>query len=183
MKGVELFDANPRNLDQLSMKDQQLVIAVLRPKPIATIDLSDIDGDEEMTTISSSAGTTSPIATAPALKPLEELPAYIFSTNLEYYDMLFDLLGGEHSELAWSLLMRLPTNAVTLNQVKTLTPKSLEWNSLLQLSNPFKLVYHLQIIEKIILPEPNPDLANVEKAEEAFIWIDNFRPISIFRKK
>jgi hypothetical protein len=86
------------------------------------------------------------------------MPRYLLSANAEYFNLLFQSLTLEGKGIAdtiWALLMRLPTNPVLHNALISLDgvrqDKS-SWNTLLDSSNMFKLLYALQIIESLTEP-------------------------------
>ncbi|CAJ0886398.1 3044_t:CDS:2, partial [Entrophospora sp. SA101] len=77
-----------------------------------------------------------------------DLPINVLS---KYIDQFFQMLELEetYSSQIWDLLMRLPTNNTFLNALKTLeTP--VNWDDLLVLRSPFRLLYALQIVDWLL---------------------------------
>lgn len=78
------------------------------------------------------------------------LPSQILSQP-NYFDRLFSLLSLPEplGNLVWDLLMELPTNESLLNQISQFDD-NVNWATLLDTENVFKLFYSLQIIESLV---------------------------------
>ncbi len=100
------------------------------------------------------------------------LPSSILSQQ-QYFHQFFDLLRSDNESIGkkvWDLLMLLPTNKEMLDALSTLaahptpngslTPQAngngteaVHWDEILDASSTFKLLYSLQIVESLLLPD------------------------------
>ena len=103
------------------------------------------------------------------------LARYIISANDEYFQLIFSLLnfGGKISIEAWKLLNRLPTSPQVFADVVMLKgvreaegPAARDWNSILDLSSKYRLLYALHMIEYLMEDdETDQDEESEEKSQ------------------
>eukprot|EP01087_Luapelamoeba_hula_P004813 TRINITY_DN1477_c2_g1_i2.p1 TRINITY_DN1477_c2_g1~~TRINITY_DN1477_c2_g1_i2.p1 ORF type:complete len:2138 (-),score=282.67 TRINITY_DN1477_c2_g1_i2:109-6522(-) len=84
-------------------------------------------------------------------------PSTILSAQ-QYFEQLFELLNLDAftAQMAWDLLMCLPTNSKLLQELRTFqsaTYSAPVWSELLNPSSTFKLLYALQIVESEVTNE------------------------------
>ena len=76
------------------------------------------------------------------------------TANPDNFTLLSKLLSApvDVAAKAWDLLMRLPTNPVIQQGISDISAQSeatVQWNSLIDTSSPFRLLYALQIVETL----------------------------------
>jgi ubiquitin carboxyl-terminal hydrolase 34 len=150
--GKELSDDNV-TLNDLKFVDNQHVYAIRHIKKNA-------DGVNEMVPRPlppSTAASNKSIANANSDD--STLPSRILSQD-KYFEQLFQLLNvqGPVSAQVWDLLMKLPTNQHSLEQLRRLQTSAVQpnrpnWNELLDSRSLFKLLYSLQIVESLMFQE------------------------------
>lgn len=101
------------------------------------------------------------------------LPSSILSKQ-QYFEQIFQLLalGGNSAQLAWDLLMMLPTNQKMLTALADIRTgdAQLNWEELLNRSSTFNLLYTLQIVQALMQPTEDSAEKNAERAE----WCNQF---------
>ena len=103
----------------------------------------------------------------------ETLPRHILTTNNEYFKVLFnDCLQSKSSkiqEMAWKLILRLPTNPGRKVQTMALQGDdsgNVDWEVLLPSDNLFSLSYGVLICESLTI-EPESAISDQELDERA----------------
>lgn len=102
-----------------------------------------------------------------AAQEVGTLPSAILSQQ-QYFHQLFDLLTFNESigKRVWDLLMLLPTNNQMLEELSDLTTHAssaqngtpngaettVKWDDLLDSTSTFKLLYSLQIVDSLLIP-------------------------------
>jgi len=101
----------------------------------------------------------------------------MLSQNPVYIDYLLNLLSKEtesYIDSVWELLMMLPPNQKTKSDIENLsitsTTAELNWDNLLDSNSVHKLLYALQIVDKIVTGTS----IEVQKIESKQIWIQKF---------
>jgi len=102
----------------------------------------------------------------------------LLAHNDSYISYLFILLSKEgtaYVDSVWELLSTLPSNQKMLSEITALEKvdvKKLDaWNSLLDSTSTYKLLYSLQIVQRIVTPQ-EAESAETEKTRKA--WIGDF---------
>ena len=101
----------------------------------------------------------------------ETLPRYILTNNDKYFEILFkDCLSSKSpkiKEMAWKLILRLPTNPGRKQQILNLkTQNKVDWEKLLPLNDLFSLVYGVLICESLTI-EPESAISEQELEQRA----------------
>ena len=98
------------------------------------------------------------------------LPRYLLASNAEYLQILFDVLGSteatnEIEASVWQLLQRLPTNPALFASLHQLESDKPDWNSLLNPTSLYRLLYALQILESLTEPIEDDEEKELKLAE------------------
>ena len=98
------------------------------------------------------------------------LPRHMLATNNDYFDILFDdCLRSKPSklrQLAWNLIVRLPTSPRKKQEIMSLNDKQIDWEQLLPSNNMFSLVYALLICESLTA-EPESSITEQQLKQRA----------------
>ncbi|KAL6065920.1 USP domain-containing protein [Balamuthia mandrillaris] len=99
-------------------------------------------------------------------------PSQILSSE-ENFDQLYHLLdfGDKIGEQVWELLNLLPSNKKIVDKLQSID-KDVDWNVLLDRQFIFKLIYTLQVVERLITETPEGSVASGAKRNEA--WCNRF---------
>ncbi|ELR25257.1 uncharacterized protein ACA1_290210 [Acanthamoeba castellanii str. Neff] len=118
---------------------------------------------------------------AAAVEAVEEIPPskFLFD-NQAYFDLLFELLNHDNidRDRVWEILMELPTNPIIEQTLKTL--RSPNWDELINSRSLYKMLYCLQIIDRLMsYGEKDTEAQTKEKYEwcKLFFYCDGFHHI------
>eukprot|EP01156_Anaeramoeba_ignava_P017704 Anaeramoba_ignava/a89840_194.p1 GENE.a89840_194~~a89840_194.p1 ORF type:complete len:2407 (-),score=785.67 a89840_194:117-7337(-) len=112
----------------------------------------------------------------------EFIPTYILS---QYFEDLFKLLehGNQIAQKVWYIILRMPTNKKYLEsflQMLDSQNKEMKWNQIFHISSVYKLIYQLQIVDRLMNPmsfenkEGNRDGKQTQEAQKIQNWSENF---------
>jgi hypothetical protein len=157
--GKELLNDND-TLNDLKFVDNQIVHTTRHQKKNA-------NGVVETLPRPQLASLSSPTSESGTDDPT--LPSRILSQD-KYFEQLFQLLNlqGTLGAQVWDLLMKLPTNQRSLDQLRLLQssteePHKTNWSELLDARSLFKLLYSLQIVESLMLQENPTDKSQLNQ--------------------
>jgi len=120
------------------------------------------------------------------------LPRALLSSFPAYFSLLFASLSHPHlplrvREKVWGLLQRLPTNPHMLTQLKSIASDqgSPDWSALLDATSVYKLLYTLQIVERLMnakehsqqQQQPSPQQEEQERWNRAFLEKGGFNHV------
>ena len=99
------------------------------------------------------------------------LPRYLLASNEQYFDCLFSILdfGGNLADVAWQLIIRLPTSQGTFAKVTQLSgvrdTEEKNWNEILDPQSSHKLLYTFYIIKYLMTHTTGDGSSNKELNE------------------
>lgn len=112
--------------------------------------------------------------------------SHILSNTYEYFSLLFELLelgNATINERVWKLLNQIPVNQEMYENIRTLRIiegyNEPQWDSLLDPSCMYKLLYSLQIVNSFI--SPSDHTASTQELEERQDWRKRFLDLGGFK--
>lgn len=99
-----------------------------------------------------------------AVEVEEIAPSKFLFDNQAYFDLLFELLNHDNvdRDRVWEILMELPTNPITEQTLKTL--RSPNWDELINARSLYKMLYCLQIIDRLMAYDEKDTVCSLPKA-------------------
>jgi hypothetical protein len=141
-----------KTLEDLGLNASVGVFVRLPPKPKSN---ETVQKDADPIGLPSpSPESAAEVSVVPASR--EDLPAIILSDSPSYVSALMRLLECEHADVAekvWSLVQRLPSSPVMLQEFRVSGAVTPLWASMLQSRCPYTALYAVQMLEQLFVSE------------------------------